>query len=128
MFARVHAMIVGGRALITPGELQGRGLAYAAVAIDDAFAESRGLDIRTGEIAQRPIFDRDGHVVGHEDSISPRDRLGNRRLLVETTGVLDANRGAQSQAQQIVLSISIGGATPVVVDVTPSTPKPEAKA
>ena len=58
----------------------------------------------------------------------PRDRIQADRTLLEYGPIAPAKNGAQSQAQQIVLSISIGGATPVVVDVTPSTPKPEAKA
>ena len=105
-FARAEELVRIGKVQIPTGELQARAKAYSSVALDDAFSESR------------------------DKEIAPRDRLGNRRYMAEVSGVLDANRGAQSQAQQINVVFQFSGApdSAVVVDVSPSTPKPKADA
>ena len=59
-------------------------LAQAAVVMNDAFLESRGLDPETGEKMQyTPILDAKGSVVGYREPIAPRDRVANRRLVAE---------------------------------------------
>ena len=129
-FARAERQTRQGVARLGKAELKGRALAYNSVVLDDAFAESRGLDIHTGEKAQRPIVNKDGDIVGYEDGIAPRDRLGNRRLIAEMGGVVGEKeaQGGNTYVQNVA-AYWAGQPPPPPLSVTPAIdvePEPEA--
>jgi hypothetical protein len=82
-FAALRAQAVEQGLILGPGD--GSRIAREAVGslVLDAIAESRGLDPATGELATTPIYDKEGNVVGQREAIAPRDRLGNRRMVIE---------------------------------------------
>ena len=88
VFARAHAQVVAGVAVM--GVTEARALAAAAAPnlIADALALSRNRDPETGEVMQEPLFNKDGEVVGHRDAVKPRDRLQAQRLVHEVAGSL----------------------------------------
>ena len=73
--------------------------------VDDAYAESRGLDPETGERALEPVFNQRGEHTGDRAAIRPQDRVANRRLLLETGGAV--GQGAQASTRvDVHVSIS----------------------
>ena len=100
-FARAVQLAMQGRALLGVEALRARAVAYGSVAIDDAFKESRDKEIHA------------------------RDRLGNRRLVLETAGAVgSSSQGAAATVPSILINISVGDGqgqrrTAVVVDATP---------
>ena len=84
VFARAVEMTRHGLAIMGRDRVRQETLAQAAVVMNDAFLESRGLDPDTGEKMQHtPILDTKGSVVGYREPIAARDRVANRRLVAE---------------------------------------------
>ena len=84
----------------------------------DAFAESRGLDPKTGEVAYETITLKNGRQIERE-AIAPRDRVTNRRLVLEAAGAIGAASQTQgAQQAPIIVQVHITQAptpAPVVV-------------
>ena len=69
-------------------------VAHAKDLVLDAVSESRGLDATTGKVPVANVYNVDGTLVGtREIPIRGADRLGNRRLVLETAGAI--GQGAQ---------------------------------
>ena len=96
--------------------------------VDDAYAESRGLDPETGERALEPVFNQRGEHTGDRAAIRPQDRVANRRLLLETGGAV--GQGAQASARvdvRISIAPHLDGAPPLrTYDATATTAPEEA--
>ncbi len=82
-FATAFDTVRVGQRVLGADVLRENARAYGVAILADAYAESRGLDPATGELATTTIYDKDGKEVGQRETILPRDRLGNRRFIGE---------------------------------------------